>query len=118
MSVQLSKLHVRFIQSQKNFFLLTDAGKKQEKLPLSQLYVKDNNSFYLINEGQTLNESEEISILFKEETHALKSLQCGVKQQEITQGNEEYEDALLFFHVDTSKVKQIFLLQINSLDEK
>ena len=118
MSVQLSKLHVRFIQSQKNFFLQTDAGSKQEKLPLSQLYVKDNSSFYLINESQALSEGEEISILFNEATHALKSLQCGVKQQEIIKGSEEYEDALLFFNVDTSKIKQIFLLQISSLDEK
>ena len=118
MSVQLSKLHVRFIQSQKNFFLLTDAAERQEKLPLSQLYVKDNSNFYFINEAQALSEAEKISILFKEETHALKSLQCDVTKQEILQGSEEYEDALLFFNVDTSKIKQVFLLQINSLDEK
>jgi hypothetical protein len=118
MSAQLSKLHVRFIQSQKNFFLITDTGSKQEKLPISQLYVKDNSSFYLINEGKPLNEDEKLSIFFKEETHALKELQCDVTKQEIAHGSEEFEDALLFFNVDTSKIKQLFLLQINSLDEK
>lgn len=118
MSMQLSKLHVRFIQSQKNLFLLTDTGNKEVKLPISQLYVKDNSSFYLINEGKVLNEDEKISILFNEETHALKSLQCDVIKQEVPHGSEEYEDALLFFNVDTSKVKQLFLLHINSLDEK
>ena len=117
MSAQLSKLHVRFIQSQKNFFLLSDTGNKQEKLPISQLYVKDNSSFYLVNEGKGLDEDEKISIFFKEETHALKSLQCDVTKQEVLHGSEEYEDALLFFHVDTSKVKQLFLLQISSLAE-
>ncbi len=118
MSVQLSKLHVRFIQSQKNFFLLTGTDNKQQKLPLAQLYVKDNSSFYLINESQTISESEDIRILFNEATHALKSLQCSVRKREIIQGSEEYEDALLFFNVDTSKLKQVFFLELTSFDEK
>ncbi len=117
MSTQLSKLHVRFIQSQKNFFLLKEPGNTQEKLPISQLYVKDNTSFYLILQSQSLNEDEAIRIQFQEETHALRSLECDVTKKEIVPGSEEYEDALLFFNVDASKVTQVFLLQINSLKE-
>ncbi len=118
MSAQLSKLHVRFIQSQKNFFLLKEPGNEQEKLPISQLYVKDNASFYLILQSQTLSEDESIRIQFQEQTHALRSLECDVTKEEIVQGSEEYEDALLFFNVDTSKVKQVFLLQIKSLKDE
>jgi len=118
MSVQLSKLHVRFIQSQKNFSLLRGEEKKQEKLPLSQLYVKDNSNFYLIIQNQSLQESENITICFDEATHALNTLECTVTKKEIIQGSEEYEDALLFFNTDISKIKQVFALHIDALDEK
>ena len=116
MSAQLSKLHVRFIQSQKNFTLLQ--GDSKQKLPLSQLYVKDNNFFYFINTGKAIQENQNISILFKEKTHALQTLECGVNKQEISAGSEEFEDALLFFNEEESKVTQLFLLEISSLEQK
>ncbi len=116
MSAPLSKLHVRFIQSQKNFTLVK--GDTKQKLPLSQLYVKDNNFFYFINTDQPIQESQNISILFNEKTHALQTLECGVNKQEILADSEEFEDALLFFNVEESKVTQLFLLEITSLVQK
>ena len=117
MATQLSKLHVRFIQSQKSFLLLIGKDKKGQKLPLSQLYIKDNDSFYLIFETKTLTDKEPLEIHFNEATHALKTLTCTVTSQEIVQETEEYEDALLFFNVDTSKVKQLFQLHITEIKE-
>lgn len=116
MSAQLSKLHVRFIQSQKNFYLLQ--GDSQQKLPLSQLYVKDNNFFYFINTSEAIQENQNISILFKEKTHALQTLECSVNKKEILAGSEEFEDALLFFNEEESKVSQLFLLEVSSLKQK
>ncbi len=118
MSTQLSKLHVRFIQSQKQFALLRDDDNKGEKLPISQLYVKDNSTFYIIIESHTIKEDEKVTIRFDESTHALNTLECRVTKQEIEHGSEAYEDALLFFNTDPSKVKQLFSVHVDTLDEK
>ncbi len=115
MSAQLSKLHVRFIQTQKNFHLLKDAQTKAEKLPLSQLYVKDNNNFYLINQNSPIQEDQALSILFKEATPALDNLDCKLSVQEIQKHSEEYEDALLFFNTQTQDIKQLLLLSIEEI---
>ncbi len=117
MSAQLAKLHVRFIQSQTHFHLIKDQGEKQEKLPISQLYVKDNNSFYLLSLNPFLENQETFMICFDETTPALKRLECTVTKEEVPQGSEDYDDALLFFNVDTSKNRQIFLLHINTVDD-
>jgi hypothetical protein len=115
MSAELSKLHIRYIQMQKNFSLCQ--GEKREKLPLSQLYVKDNGHFYLIIQNSPLHEAEAMNIRFSEPTDALKSLTCDVGVQELAPSDEAYEDALLFFNLDTSDVKQLLLLSISALSE-
>lgn len=115
MPAELSKLHVRYIQTQKSFSLFQ--GEKREKLPLSQLYVKDNVHFYLIVKNTPLHEAEAVSIRFSEPTDALKSLTCDVSVQELAPSDEAYEDALLFFHLDTSDVRQLLLLSISTLSE-
>jgi len=117
MSAQLSKLHVRFIQSQKNFLLLTNDDAKGETLPISQIYVKDNSSFYLLNLGDPISNEQTLRILFKESTSALNTLECTVNIQTIEKESETYEDALLFFHVDTSKVTQLLLLNIQTVKD-
>lgn len=117
MSAQLSKLHVRFIQSQKNFLLLTKDNTKGETLPVSQIYVKDNSSFYLLNQSNLIPDEQTLRILFKESTSALNTLECTVNIQTIEQGSETYEDALLFFHADTDKVTQLLLLNIQTVKD-
>ena len=117
MSTQLSKLHVRFIQSQKNFSLRKDTDQDFQKLPLSHLYIKDNTHFYLITDKQTYTDKETIHISFSESTNALEKLTCTLSLQEVPQGSEEYEDALLFFSTDTSKVKQLFLAHITEIED-
>ncbi len=114
MPAELSKLHVRYIQTQKSFYLLR--GEKREKLSLSQLYVKDSTHFYLLIQKDRVKE-ETASILFSEPTDALRSLKCDVNIQEVAPLDEEYEDALLFFHLDTSSLKQLLLLSISAISE-
>lgn len=114
MSTQLSKLHVRFIQTQKNFYLFKGEGTKGEKLPLSQLYVKDNNNFYLINQNSPISE-DQVTLTFKEPTPALNTLTCKVSSQEMPNGSEEHEDALLFFNAEPQDVKQLLLLTIQEV---
>jgi len=117
MATQLSKLHVRFIQTQKSFFLRQDTDAKAQKLPLSQLYVKDNSSFYLINQNDPILD-ELHTVLFKEPTDALISLQCDASVKEIDKRSDEFEDALLFFNMDSSSIKQMLLLNIKTLSDK
>lgn len=115
MSAQLSKLHVRYIQTQKSFSLLTNAGTTEKKLPLFQLYIKDNGNFYLILKENPVHEKT-MSILFKEPTDALKTLRCDVLVSEIAKTDDSFEDTLLFFNTDTSKVKQVLLLNIDAIE--
>jgi len=117
MSTQLSKMHVRFIQSQKNFFLFTNDDTKGQRLPIAQIYVKDNSTFYLVNQNNPISEEQTLRILFKESTDALKTLECTVNMQAVQKESETYEDALLFFHVDTDKVTQLLLLSIQALKD-
>jgi len=117
MSAQLSKLHVRFIQSQKDFLLITNDDTKGQTLPVSQIYVKDNSSFYFLNQNNPIPDEQKLRILFKESTSALNTLECTLNIQTVEKGSETYEDALLFFHVDTSKVTQLLLLTIQALKD-
>lgn len=118
MSAQLSKLHVRFIQSQKNFFLFVNDDTKGKKLPIAQIYVKNNNSLYFANLDDTIADSQTLRILFKESTDSLNTLECTLDIQTIDNQSEAYEDALLFFNVDTDKVTQLLLLNIQTLKDE
>jgi len=115
MSTQLSKMHVRFIQTQKSFYLLSNADSKPQNLPLSHLYVKDNASFYLINQNTPMTEDQTLTITFKEPTPALDRLDCDLKVHEIHKESEDYEDAVLFFHVDPESITQVLLLTIRDI---
>lgn len=115
MSTQLSKLHVRFIQSQKHFLLFANGDTKGQKLPISQIYVKDNNRLYLVNQNAPIDDKQTLRIVFKESTDALNTLECTVNLQVIEKESEAYEDALLFFHVDEDKVTQLLLLNIQEV---
>ena len=115
MSIELSKLHVRFIQTQKQFSLQSTPDQKAVKLPLGQLYVKDKSHFYLINFEDTIQEDQPVTIFFSEPDVALKSLTCELDAKIVDPTSSNYEDALLFFPNDTKKVKQLVLLTIEKL---
>jgi len=115
MSAQLSKLHVRYIQTQKYFYLSTGENTKNEQLSIAQLYVKDNDHFYLINNAQPIEETQNLNIDFKEPTPALDKLSCSLSSQNIPKESEEFEDALLFFNEEAENVTQILLLTIQEL---
>ena len=117
MSAQLSKLHVRFIQSQKHFFLFANNDTKGQRLPIAQTYVKDNNSLYFVNLDDTIADEQTLRVLFNESTDALNTLDCTLGLQSIDKESEAYEDALLFFNVDTDKVTQLLLLNIQTLKD-
>ena len=116
-SMSLSKLHVRFIQSQKNFYLTQGDSIKAQKLPIAQLYVKDTNSFYMVITEEPLVQSDNLSIIFKEQTHALKTLECDFEVDILKSDSEDFEDALLFFQIDENKVKQVLFLQLQTLKD-
>ena len=115
--MSLSKLHVRFIQSQKNFYLSQGDTIKEQKLPISQLYVKDTSSFYLVVSKEPLAQTGNLIIAFKEKTPALNTLECHFKTTQLANNSEEYEDALLFFNVDEAAVKQVLFLELASLSD-
>lgn len=115
--MSLSKLHVRFVQSQQNFYLIQDNDSKGKKLPLSQLYVKDTDNFYLVITQEPLVLNADLSIAFKEKTPALNTLTCNFKVTDLVKDSDEYEDALLFFAVDEEDVKQVLLLSLDSLSD-
>jgi len=112
--MSLSKLHVRFIQSQQNFYL---QNKEGTKLPISQLYVKDTNNFYVVLTAEPLIKEDHLTISFKEKTPALNTLECQFNVEALSNDSEDYEDALLFFNVDEEKVKQVLLLNLQSLKD-
>jgi len=113
----LSKLHVRFIQSQNNFYLQLNPNDKALKLPLPQLYVKDTNNFYLVLMEETTLTQDSLSISFKEKTPALNTLECQFSLTQLASDSEDYEDALLFFNVDEQKIKHVLLLSLDTLKD-
>ena len=118
MPAQLSKLHVRFIQTQKEFFIQCRVNSKNQKLPLDNLYIKDSSHFYYANQTDDLQDGSSINLSFKTSNDYLKSLRCEISVKVIERGNDEYEEALLFFHQDESMIKQVLLLSVESIEEK
>lgn len=116
MQQQLSKLHVRFIQTQKSFFLTTDENTKGDRHALSRLYIKDSSSFYFVNEGKEIQDGQTRVLLFKESNDFLDTLACKVSARIIDKSAAEHEDALLFFHLDASEAGQILHLSVESID--
>ncbi len=109
----LSKLHVRFIQSQQQFTLKTDS---QTSFDISSLYVKDMEHFYLVIKDENLCESPTAELIFKEKTPALNHLNCQVSIKALEEQSEDYEDALLFFNADPSTVNQLLLLKLEGFE--
>ncbi|MDA3946280.1 MAG: hypothetical protein PF439_06335 [Helicobacteraceae bacterium] len=117
MQAQLSKLHVRFIQTQKSFSLLKDDNSQGDVLAHEQLYIKNNSSFYFINKGDLIQDEKAITLLFKEPNDYLNTLRCEVSAVTIEKGSDMYDDALLFFHVDEADVKQLLLLSTERISD-
>lgn len=100
----LSKLHVRFIQSQKDFTI------GSQTLPINQLYVKDMNTFYLaLSNENNLQPNETLS--FNAPTPALNSLKCVCDVAALA--TEAQEEALLFFQLKASKVWQLNIISLS-----
>lgn len=118
MPAQLSKLHVRFIQTQKSFFLQRGENVKNEKLSLEHLYIKNSSNFYFANELDDIQDGSSISLSFKEENDYLKSLRCEISVKTIEKESDEYEEALLFFNQDESMIRQVLLLTIETTNDK
>ena len=118
MPAQLSKLHVRFIQTQESFFLQHGENAKQQKFPLENLYIKNSSNFYFANQSDTIEDGISINLSFKETNEYLKALRCEISVMVIEKESDEYEEALLFFHQDESTIKQVLLLNIQSTEEK
>ncbi len=100
--MSLSKMHVRFIQSQKEF------GFNQHKSPICNLYIKDQQTLYFFNTHSPL-ETDTLTLAFNEATPALNSLTLNVSVQRLTKGSEEYDDALLFFNASTQPTELLLL---------
>jgi len=118
MSTQLSKLHVRFIQTQKQFKLQADTGSKKESISLENLYIKNNTSFYFINTASDLTESSNVILTFNEKNDYLTQLTCQCKLNIIEDDSDDYEEGLLFFQQEKSSIKQLVLLTIKTIKEK
>ena len=118
MPTQLSKLHVRFIQTQKNFKFQVDKGSKKEPISLNNLYIKNSNSFYFINTRSELKNSSNTILTFHEKNDYLTLLECQCELTVIEDGSDDYEEGLLFFQQDKSSIKQLVLLTIKSIKEK
>ncbi len=118
MSTLLSKLHVRFIQTQTNFSFQRAPNAKNEKLPLSQLYIKDSGHFYFANTLDVLEDSSTLTLSFKEKNDYLASLQCDVSVETLANGSDKYEEASLFFQEDASLFTEIVCLTINTISTK
>ncbi len=117
MPATLSKLHVRFIQTQQHFSLKCESSALKEKLPLGQLYIKNNGHFYFANLSGDLQENSEVELAFTEANDYLTSLHCRCDVKVIEKGSEEYEEALLFFQQDASTINQVLLLRVETTKE-
>ena len=118
MSTLLSKLHVRFIQTQTNFSFQRTPNAKNEKLPLSQLYIKDSGHFYFANTLDALKNSSTLTLSFKEKNDYLSALQCDVNVETLASDSDEYEEASLFFQEDASLFTEIVCLTIVEIRSK
>ena len=102
--MSLSKMHVRFIQSQNSFFY------NGNKAPITQIYIKDNTHLYFLNTNKTLTE-QSLTLNFNEATPALTALKLTLDIERLSPESDEYEDALLFFNV-SSKPTELLLLSL------
>ena len=118
MPAQLSKLHVRFIQTQTSFSLQRGENAKNENLPLENLYIKNSSHFYFVNQGDGIQNGSSLNLSFKKSNDYLKSLRCVISVTIVEKGSDEYEEALLFFQQDESTIKQVLLLAIESIEAK
>lgn len=107
----LSKLHVRYIQTQNNFFVTTPSIK-EKKFNIKMLYIRNANSFYLINNDEPIEGATTLTLNFKHKNEYMDTFECVTTTNIVEKGSEEFETALLFFHQDASKVKQILLLNL------
>lgn len=113
MSTTLSKLHVRFIQTQNNFYL-TSGTVKNQKVSKETLYIKDSTSFYLIAPANNFKEDEIVTLNFKHANDYLQSLECETNVHTIDKSSDLFDTALLFFNTDTSNIKTIYLLHLKN----
>ena len=118
MPAQLSKLHVRFIQTQNNFKFQVDKGSQKESISLENLYIKNSSSFYFINTKSELVNSSNAILTFNEKNDYLAQLECQCELTIIEDGSDDYEEGLLFFQQDQNSIKQLVLLTIKSIKEK
>ena len=116
MSTSLTKLYVRFIQTQTKFSLLHN--KQPHPFESRSLYIKDNTSFYLINNEVTLSSGDKVTLSFNTANDYLKSMKCKVETTVLEEASDEKETALLFFNMEPRTVKQILLLTIVAIEEK
>lgn len=117
MPSQLSKLHVRFIQTQKSFSLQQNEENQHKKFPLKNLYIKSNNSFYFLNQSDTIQDGSLITLSFNEANDYLTSMHCKVTVKEIEKKSDEYKEALLFFPINEASVHQLLLLTLESVEQ-
>jgi len=117
-AIKLSKLHVRFIQTQKQFKFQVDKESTKEPLSLENLYIKNSNSFYFINTKSKLANSSNSILIFNEKNDYLTQLECQCELTIIEGGSDDYEEGLLFFQQDKSSIKQLVLLTIKTIKEK
>ena len=118
MAQQLSKLHVRFIQTQERFTLQRQANAKKETSSLETLYIKNSSHFYYINTTSTPLDAKEIFLTFSEKNDYLSKLECACDVSSIEQGSDDYEEGLLFFQQDQNEIKQLLLLTLKAIKEK
>ena len=118
MAQQLSKLHVRFIQTQQRFKLQRQTNAKKETISLDKLYIKNSSSFYFINTSSTPLNDKEIFLSFNEANDYLSKLECTCTLSVIEVGSDAYEEGLLFFQQDQHEIEQLILLTLKEIKAK
>ena len=107
----LSKLHVRYIQTQNNFYITTDT-LKEDKQSQELLYIKDSSHFYFINSGEPIADKSTLTLNFKHKNDFMDTLECQTDVTVVEKNTKEYETALLFFNLKSSQIKQVLLLTL------
>ncbi|HFU74586.1 MAG TPA: hypothetical protein ENK65_03435 [Helicobacteraceae bacterium] len=107
----LSKLHVRYIQTQDTFYITTN-NIENKKLSKECLYIKDTQHFYFINNNESLDNDETVTLQFKHANNYMSSFECSTTVSIVDKESEDFASALLFFNINAVKVKQLVLLSI------
>ena len=105
----LSKLHIRFIQSQESFLLNSTDNRHK----LDHLYIKDSQHFYLLLDAPLSTES--VTLKFTQGTDFLRNLNCEVSATLLDNNSETFKEAALFFPFKSSQIKHLALLTINAI---